>query len=155
MKNEPNRIDVHHHILPADWINAVARHGHHDAGGVGFAKWSPEIALATMDRHGIAAAVTSIAAPGVHFGNDSEARSLARRCNEISARLVQDHPRRFGAFAVLTLPDVDGALEEMTYALDTLHLDGVVLLASIGDLYLGDPAFEPLFAELNRRKSVL
>ena len=108
-----------------------------------------------MDRCGIAAAVTSIAAPGVYFGDKAAARDLARRCNEHSARLVSDHPRRFGAFASLPLPDVDGALAELQYALDTLHLDGVILLASIGNQYLGDVAFDPLFAELDRRKAVV
>jgi predicted TIM-barrel fold metal-dependent hydrolase len=91
----------------------------------------------------------------VYFGDAAAARTLARRCNEISVRLVGDHPQRFGAFASLPLPDVDGALEELRYALDTLELDGVVLLASIGEQYLGDSAFEALFAEMNRRKTVV
>jgi predicted TIM-barrel fold metal-dependent hydrolase len=108
-----------------------------------------------MDRAGIATAITSFAAPGVWFEDTAAARSLARRCNEYSARLVSDHPKRFGAFASLPLPDVDGALEEIPYALDTLRLDGFVLLASVGDYYLGDPAYDAVFDELNRRKAVV
>jgi 6-methylsalicylate decarboxylase len=68
---------------------------------------------------------------------------------------VSDHPTRFGAFATLPMPDVDGTLREIEYAFDTLHLDGVVLLASIGERYLGDPAFDAVFAELDRRKAVV
>src|SRR5262245_56156834 len=142
MTTQPHRIDTHHHILPKEYVEAVGSLGVADAGGIAFPRWSVESALSLMDRCGIATAITSISAPGVYFGNLAFARDLARRCNEISARLVQDHPRRFGAFAFLPLPDVDASLKELAYALDTLRLDGVVLLASIGDRYLGDPAFD-------------
>jgi len=155
MKVKPHRIDVHHHILPREYLTAVAKFGAVDGGGIAFPPWSPEAAISLMDRCGIATAVTSIAAPGVYFGDRASARALARRCNEYSARLVGDQPSRFGAFAVLPLPDVDAALDELAYASDTLHLDGVVLLASIGDLYLGDRALDPLFAELDRRRAVV
>jgi predicted TIM-barrel fold metal-dependent hydrolase len=108
-----------------------------------------------MDRQGIQTAFTSISCPGVYFGDIAFARELARRCNETSARLASDYPQRFGAFAVLPLPDTEAALLELEYALDTLKLDGVTLLASIDDKYLGDPAFDGLFTELNRRKVVI
>ncbi len=100
--------------------------------------------------------MTSISSPGVHFGDATAARDLARRCNEVSARLVSDHPTRFGAFATLPLPDIDGALRELEHAVDSLHLDGVVLLASQSDgRVLGDPTFDELFAELDRRRTVV
>ncbi len=152
----PQRIDVHHHILPAGYVSALARIGITGGGGIPFPRWSAEETLGLMDRHGIQAAVTSISSPGVHFGDHAAARDLARRCNEISARLVADHPTRFGSFATLPLPDVDGALRELEYAIDTLHLDGVVLLASQSDgRVLGDAGFDELFAELDRRRSVV
>ncbi len=69
--------------------------------------------------------------------------------------MLLEHPARFGSFALLPLPDVDGALEELTYALDILHLDGVGLFSSVNDHYLGDPLFDPLFDELNRRQAVV
>ncbi len=155
MPKEPHRIDVHHHILPEEYLRALSGLGITRVGGVPFPGWSPESTLAMMDRQGIATAITSISAPGVYFGDRSFARELARRCNEISARLVSNHPRRFGAFAVVPLPDVEAALREVEYALDVLRLDGLVLLASIGDQYLGDPEFDPFFEELNRRKAVV
>jgi predicted TIM-barrel fold metal-dependent hydrolase len=154
MSHAPHRIDVHHHILPPEYLTALAGLGITSAGSVPFPQWSVDTTLALMDRQGIATAITSISSPGIYFGDRAFARELARRCNEISARLVSDHPRRFGAFAVVPLPDVDAALREVEYALDTLKCDGVVLLASIGDQYLGDPAFDAFFAELNRRKTV-
>jgi|KBSSwiStaDraftv2_1062776.scaffolds.fasta_scaffold132438_2 predicted TIM-barrel fold metal-dependent hydrolase len=151
----PHRIDVHHHIFPPEWVQATASHGIGEAGGVAFPAWTPASQIEFMDRNGIAAAITSVAAPGVHFGDDAAARALARTSNEYSARLVSDNPARLGAFAVLPLPDVDGALAEIDYAFGTLEADGVILLASIGDRYLGDPAFDAVFDELNRRKAVV
>src|SRR5262249_1423634 len=148
----PYRIDVHHHILPGEYVSALAKIGITGGGGIPFPNWSIDGGIGLMDRHGIQAAVTSVSSPGVHFGDAAAARDLARRCNEISARLVTDHPTRFGGFATLPLPDVKGALRELEYALDTLGLDGVVLLASQHDgRVLGDSAFDELFAELERR----
>jgi len=155
MSGTPHRIDVHHHIVPREYVEALAEIGIHTPGRFPFPDWSPEASLEVMDQNGIAAAITSLSAPGVYFGDAAFARDLARRCNEFSANLVGDYPGRFGALAILPLPDVDEALRELEYALDTLKLDGVVLLTSVGNKYLGDPAFEPLFEELDRRKVVV
>ncbi len=155
MSAQPHRIDVHHHVFPVGYKEALADAGFAHVGGVAPPPWSDALSLEVMDKHGIEVAVGSVSAPGVHFGDDAKAASLARLCNEGSAELIQKHPGRFGGFAVLTLPDVDGALRELEYALDTLELDGVVLLASQPDgRYLGDPAFDELLAELDRRNAV-
>jgi predicted TIM-barrel fold metal-dependent hydrolase len=155
MPPEPYRIDVHSHILPKEYVASLASIGVTSSGGIPFPEWNADATIARMDKNGVATAMTSISAPGVYFGDEGFARDMARRCNEILARLVSDNPRRFGAFAVLPLPDVDAALNELAYALDTLGLDGVGLLTSVGDRYLGDPAFDPVFEELNRRKAVV
>src|SRR5580693_2243973 len=97
--------------------------------------------------------------PGVHTGEDAAARLLARRRNELAAELIRDRPDRFGGFACLPLPDVDGALAELAYALDDLQLDGVLLVSNARGVYLGDsqftPQFTPLFDELQRRAAVV
>jgi predicted TIM-barrel fold metal-dependent hydrolase len=155
MSTEPYRIDVHHHIVPSEYVDALKSIGITSSGRVPFPQWTPETSIGMMDRNGIATAFASISAPGVYFDDSRFTRELARRCNEILARLVSDYPQRFGAFAVLPLPDVDAALKEVEYALDTLSLDGVGLLTSIGNQYLGDSAFDPLLTELNRRKTVV
>ena len=155
MSPELNRIDVHHHIIPPEYVKALADLGITESAGIPFPHWNVESALDVMGRLGIKTAITSISYPGVYFGNLAFARDLARRCNEISARLISDHSQRFGAFAVLPLPDVEASLLELEYALDTLRLDGVTLLSSIGNKYLGDPSFNALYSELNRRRAVV
>jgi len=112
-----------------------------------------EAQLQSMDKWQIRRAITSLT-PRVILKNIHRLREVARTCNEFQARLALEHPSRFGAFALLPLPDVDGALEEITYALDILHLDGVGLFSSVNDRYLGDPLFDPVFEELNRRNAV-
>lgn len=147
-------IDVHHHILP-DVFWRATNEVHGPVGGFAPPPWSKEAALAFMDDAGIDIAITSISTPGVHMGDDSAARDLARRVNELSAELIQDHPNRFGGYAALPLPDVDGALRELEYGLDVLKLDGVVLFSNARGIYLGDPRFRPLFDELERRAAVV
>ena len=71
--------------------------------------------------------------------------------NEIGRRAVVDHPGRFGLFAALPLPDVDAAIAEIAHCCDHLDVDGFALLTNVGGTYLGDPSFEPVFRELNRR----
>jgi predicted TIM-barrel fold metal-dependent hydrolase len=99
--------------------------------------------LSFMDDAGINAAITSISTPGVHMGDDAAARDLARRVNELSAELIQERPDRFGGFAALPLPDVDGALQALEYGLDILKLDGVILFSNARGIYLGDARFDP------------
>jgi 6-methylsalicylate decarboxylase len=147
-------MDVHHHILP-DFFWRETNDADSPVGGIAPPPWDADSMLSSMDEAGIDVAVTSISTPGVHVGDDARARSLARRCNELSAKLVQTHPNRLGGFAALPLPDVDGALEELTYALDQLELDGVVLFSNSNGVYLGDARFEPVFAELERRGAVV
>jgi predicted TIM-barrel fold metal-dependent hydrolase len=147
-------VDVHHHILP-DVFWRATNDAHSPVGGIAPAPWSKESALSYMDDAGIDVAITSISTPGVHMGDDAAARDLARRVNELSAELIQERPDRFGGFAALPLPDVDGALRALEYALDVLKLDGVVLFSNARGIYLGDVRFRPLFDELERRAAVV
>ena len=152
----PFRIDTHHHVIPPRWLAAkrdeiIAASG----GPTAVVNWTLEGALEEMNRRGIATAITSITTPGVWFGNVEEGRRLARECNEYGAQIARDHPGRFGMFAAIPLPDTQGSLDEIAYAYDVLKLDGIGLLTSYGDKWPGDPAFAPVFEELNRRKAVV
>jgi len=148
--NESGRIDVHHHMVPSFYLETLARVGVDTSG---FPPWTPERSLAMVDRLGITKAILSLSPPGVWFGHDADARELARSCNEYAAELVEKHPARFGALAILPFPDPEGAEEELAYALDTLQLNGVLLLTNVDGRYVGDPESETLMAELNRRKA--
>jgi 6-methylsalicylate decarboxylase len=149
------RIDIHQHFLPPFYLAALAEHGIRVGAELPFLEWDVQSTLELMDRHDIATAIVSISEPGVYFGDALSARKLARRCNEYAADLTREYPTRFGAFAILPLPDVDFALQELEYALDTLRLDGVVLLSNSDGRYPGDPLFNELFSELQRRKTVV
>jgi 6-methylsalicylate decarboxylase len=149
---ERDRIDIHHHHAPPGIIaEVVAR----KTGQRALIEWTPEKSLEDMDKGGIATAMTSIAPPGVWFGDNLPARRLARECNDYAAGLARDFPGRFGMFAVLPLPDIDASLREIEYALDVLHADGIGLLTSYGNKWLGDRDFAPVMDELNRRKTVV
>jgi predicted TIM-barrel fold metal-dependent hydrolase len=141
--NEHGRVDVHHHMVPSFYLEALARVG---VGTSGFPTWTPEQSLLMMDRLGISKAILSLSPPGVWFGHDADARELARSCNEYAAELVEKHPARFGALAILPFPDPEGAEEELAYALDTLQLNGVLLLTNVDGMYVGDPESETLMA---------
>jgi 6-methylsalicylate decarboxylase len=147
-------VDLHQHVIP-DFYWQASNEGGNAAGGITPPRWSIDGAIAYLDEAKIDLAVQSISTPGVHFGDDAAARTLARRVNEYLAELKRDRPDRFGGFAALPLPDVDGALVELEYALDELGLDGVLLMTNAGDRYLGDGHFDPVFAELHRRAAVV
>jgi 6-methylsalicylate decarboxylase len=97
-------IDAHHHILP-DFFFRETNDAHNPVGSIAPPHWDADLMLSYMDEVGIDVAITSISTPGVHVGDDARARSLARRCNELSASLMRAHPRRLGGFAALPLPD--------------------------------------------------
>jgi predicted TIM-barrel fold metal-dependent hydrolase len=152
------RIDVHQHYVSPDYL-ALLTKKNAVSPVAGFAIWrdySPAKNLDAMDKAGIATAMLSPTAPGVYFGDAQEARKIAREMNEYAAgKMVGAYKGRFGLFAVLPIPDIEGSLREIEYAFDTLKADGVALLTSYGNKYLGDPSFAPIFDELNRRKAVV
>ena len=150
----PRRIDVHFHLIPPFYREAVYAAGRGPAIGK-YPDWSPQLALELMDACGIAVALTSLAQPGVGFGDEPAARALARRCNDYAAELCARRPQRFGAFATVPMASIEGALEEIAYALDALAFDGVSLFASYGENFLGDPKFDPVLAALNERAAAV
>jgi predicted TIM-barrel fold metal-dependent hydrolase len=152
---EPYRIDVHHHVLPKFYRETLKKVSSITSMfGVMLPDWTVEAHLEVMDRNKVAAGIASIPA-GIYYESDAFARDLARQCNEFLANLRDGHPTRFGAFAALPVPDVDGALQEVAYALDNLRLDGALMLSNVDGHYVGEPENDELFAELNRRGAVV
>jgi predicted TIM-barrel fold metal-dependent hydrolase len=159
------RIDVHHHFASPGWKNALAGEG---ALNQVWKQWTPQRSLEAMDKSGTQTAMLSVTTPGVWFGegfgnglqskgsaSNADASKLARETNEYAARLVADYKGRFGLFAQLALPDVEGSLKEIAYAFDTLKADGIGLITSYGNHWVGDSMFTPVFEELNRRKALV
>jgi len=151
-ETRPQRIDVHHHLSPPTYV-AAANANH--VGEAPMRNWTVDKSLDDMDKAGVATAMLSITTPGVNFIAGEPARGLSRECNEYAAKLIADHPGRFGSFAIVPLTDTDGALREIEYALGTLKADGIGLLTSYGDKWLGHPSFLPVMDELNRRKALV
>lgn len=149
-------IDVHAHFVTDSYVAAGRAAGiEHPDGMPGWATWSVEEHLELMDRGGIGKSYLSISSPGVHLGDDEAARTLAREVNEFGANLAHEHPDRFGHFASLPLPDVDGALAEAAYALDVLGSDGVAIETNAHGTYLADESNDRLWAELDGRRALV
>jgi predicted TIM-barrel fold metal-dependent hydrolase len=151
-------VDVHSHIAPPFYVEQNRDRIAGSRGGEitrAWLEWSPQRSLDAMDRYGVETAMLSLSTPGIWFGNVEESRTLARKVNDYGAELVRSHPGRFGQFAAIPIPDTEGSLREIEYALDVLKADGIGLLTSYGDKWLGDPAFRPVLEELNRRKAIV
>lgn len=148
----PFRIDVHHHFSSPGFAAEITRRG---LGNATYRQWTPQKSLDEMQRGAVATAMLSVTRPGVWFGDVDVARKLARDTNEFGAQVVSDHPGRFGLFATLPLPDVESTLREIEYAFDILKADGVAVMSSYDDIYLGDPKIAPVMDELNRRRAIV
>ena len=149
------RIDLHHHFLPQKYMKeeherSTATHGNTD-----ILSWTPEKSIAEMDKAGVAFAFASTSTPGVWYGDVALGRRLAREWTDAAAEAIAKYPTRFGLFAPLPLPDTEGSLAQISYALDEVKADGVGLLANFEGKWLGDPSFAPVMAELNRRKATV
>ena len=122
-------------------------------------EWSPEFDDEVHKRFGISTAIVSLTAPDACILKDREASaSLARKVNELAAKLRDKNPTKYGFFASLpNILDTEIALEELAYAYDVLKADGIILFTRYGEgrQYLGDAAFKPIWAELNRRHAVI
>src|SRR5262245_19117931 len=131
----PHRIDTHTHPYPKAYLEATREvlkkttHAFYDR----LTKWTVDQHLEAMDRTGIAVSVLSIATPNVWLGDAAASTRLARECNDACAKMQSDHKGRFGHFATLALPDVDGSLREIEYAYDTLKADGIALTTNYID----------------------
>jgi len=148
----PHRVDIHHHPSPPSYLNARTD-SRHAAAQIG---WSAARSIEDMDRGGVAMSMLSLPhSKHIFPGPAAEDRRLVREWNDFMATLVRDHPGRFGLFASLPILDIDASLKEIEYALDTLKADGFTLMTNIGDKWLGDPYYAPVFEELNRRKAVV
>jgi predicted TIM-barrel fold metal-dependent hydrolase len=141
-------LDVHAHLTPPTFRAAGIAQGP-------MAGWSLEKQISEMDQAGVQRAILSVTTPGVTVEGEAGTR-LTREANEYAAKLASESRGRLGFFVYVQHPErTDETLAEIAHGLDTLKANGVCLFTSYGGKYLGDPMFDPLFAELNRRKAVV
>ncbi len=145
------RIDTHHHAWPAPYLAAMVAAGINDQTA---RTWTVGRTFDDMDQAGVETAVLSVTQPALAFADVPTARRVARASNEWTAQLVRDHPRRLGFFALVPMPDVEGTLVEIAYALDVLKADGIGFMTNYGDVWLGNARCAPVIEELHRRKAV-
>jgi len=151
----PGKIDAHFHLVPQFFRETVHEViSKSPAGGIDFPEWSPTLALDVMDRQDIAVAITSLAQPGSGFLPGDKAAGFARRCNDYAAELIAQYPKRFGCFGHLPMHDINAAIAEARYCLETLRFEGISLFSSYGDKFLGDPWLDPLMGYLDSRGAV-
>ncbi len=148
-------VDIHAHFIPRDYLKTLEAEGIATVDGYPLPSWDRDIAIRLMERRGLLAQVISVSAPGVDVIPTAKLNSVVRAANEEAAEIAGWRPDRFGAFAMLPLPDIDATLREIEYAFDTLKLDGVGLYTNVQGRYLGDPKFKPVFEELNRRNATI
>ena len=147
-------MDVHQHYSSPAYFELLTKKNAITVNQ--FRNYTPARNIEEMDKAGVATAMLSPTAPAVWFGDVQEARTAARELNEYAAaKMVGDYKGRFGLFATLPMPDVEGTLREIAYAYDTLKVDGVAFLTSYDNKWLGDKTFDPIFDELNRRNAVV
>jgi 6-methylsalicylate decarboxylase len=153
------RIDIHQHFASPTWMQRTLASGR--AGFQPLQNWTPARAIEEMDKAGVELSMLSSTQPAVGWWSDDfqpdrdAAIRVAREMNDFGAKLVSDYKGRFGLFALLPLPDIDASLKEIAYAFDTLKADGVGLMTSYGNRYIGEATFQPVLDELNRRNAVL
>jgi predicted TIM-barrel fold metal-dependent hydrolase len=152
--SSPRRIDIHFHLIPEFYQQAVYAAGAGPAIGR-YPEWSAERALDLMDRWDIEVALLSLAQPGVQFCSPQAGVALARRCNDYSAELNARWPKRLGALATIPMWDMDTAIAEVEHSLGQLKHHGVCLFASYEEKFLGDSAFDGVLEVLNDRAAVV
>jgi 6-methylsalicylate decarboxylase len=157
-------IDVHHHMAPPNLPGAVggaaagprgAQPVAAPAGGRG--PWTLQRSLEQMDKWGIGVSILSLTQlANVIYDNTEKGRAACRLINDFGAKCMQEYPKRFGVFASIPFPDVEGSLKEIAYAYDTLKVDGISIYTNDNQgKWPGDPAHEPIWQELNRRNAIL
>ena len=142
-------IDVHSHIITPEFVYSLENEGRLRDEGFPLPKYNVKNHLKWMDEAGVQTSVLTLAAP------QPSSAEVVRQTNEDAARIKKEHPDRFLFCAALPLPDVNAAIREAIYSLDTLKADGIKLATNIGGQYLGAPELDTLFSVLNERKAVV
>jgi len=156
------RVDVHAHYLSTEYLDLLDRLGGIESGThLGRPVTWPslkedlEARFRVMREADVALQILSVSGLMPFFEEKQKAVTAAHYANDMYAELMRAYPTQFSAFAALPLPHVDAALEEMARALDELTMPGITLTTSVMGRSLGERFFDPIYAELDRRRAVL
>ena len=142
-------IDVHSHIITPEYVSSLIEEHRLMDEGFPLPEYDVTNHLKWMNEAGVQTSVLTLAAP------QPTSAAVVRQTNETAARIKKEHPGRFLFCAALPLPDVNAAIREVIYTLDTLKADGIKLATNVGGQYLGAPELDTLFSVLNERKAVI
>ncbi|MBE5477811.1 hypothetical protein E3G68_005144 [Mycobacteroides abscessus] len=149
-------IDTHHHVFSPRFLAAKGERmfgqGNHSIEAM---TWDADRCLETMDKAGVTRALLSQPAPWELWDSLMDSRRHMREVNEFAAQQAARSPDRFGVFASIPLPDTDGSLAEIAYAIDVLRVDGIALMTNYDGTHLGDRQFAAVLEELNRRRVLI
>ena len=153
------KIDFHAHAILPSYIEGLKKLKIDAQAEEGFPlpKWSAENHLKFMKDAGIDFTILSMATPHIYNGKDKEKISceVAREINEEFSALCKKFPDKFGFVATIPMPSVEGSISEIKFATEKLGALGVKVASNSDGIYLGDEILEPIFEELNRRKSLV
>ncbi|MEV7723967.1 amidohydrolase family protein [Streptomyces sp. NPDC087917] len=148
-------IDVHHHFCAPAWRDWAEAQGLVNPKALPpWARWDARSALDLMDRTGIATAVLKPMLPA-RYTSSTQLREAIAVTLEAAVEAVEAHPGRFFFHAPLFLDDLDASSWALRRGLDELGAVGVNVTANYGGVYLGDPVYDGIFAELDERSAVV
>lgn len=162
-------IDVHAHIVPGSYLAVLKARGVTLPGlpppppgappslpmaPIGDSEADISTRLRLMDEARVERQILSPTAPP-YFPDQASAVEAARAANDALAAIVARHPDRFMAFASLPLPHVEASRLELVRAMDVLGMSGVILNCFVGERSVADPAFDPIYADMNARGAIL
>jgi 6-methylsalicylate decarboxylase len=155
-------IDIHAHYFPTEYLDLLDRFGGSETGSAiarncfaGKAPGDLDFRFRVMDEAGIDMQVLSVPPQCPYLANEQHAAEAARLANDLCADLARQHPQRFAVFAIFPLPHIDASLKELARGMDELGMVGAAVGTTVLGKSIADPAFDPLYAELDRRRAIL
>jgi predicted TIM-barrel fold metal-dependent hydrolase len=149
-------IDMHCHAYPRHSAEIVnARLAHHGYAVPEIPAFDADDYVAALDTAEIDMAVLSLPGPMPDsLPTESDRLRFARELNDLYARAVERHPRRFRAFGRVPLVDRDSAPQELRRIIVELGMSGVALPTNVLDRPLDDPHFDAFWTEADRLRAV-
>ena len=79
-----------------------------------------------------------------------DAKVMVRYLNDQIAAMIDRAPERFVGLGAVPLQDVESAIDELHHCVQTLKFSGVEIASHVNGASIGDPRFEPFFAEAEK-----